>query len=33
MPVKSNPTTKSGPSVEEDVAEFASLLTTTLRDL
>jgi|ERR1700680_4477837 DNA-binding MarR family transcriptional regulator len=33
MPVKSNPKTKSGPSVQEDVAEFASLLTTTLRDL
>jgi DNA-binding MarR family transcriptional regulator len=33
MAVKSNPNTKLLPSVEEDLAEFASLLSTTLRDL
>jgi DNA-binding MarR family transcriptional regulator len=33
MPVKSNPKTKSAPSVQHDLAEFASRLTTTLQDL
>jgi DNA-binding MarR family transcriptional regulator len=33
MPVKKPPKTESAPSVEDDVAEFASLLSTTLRDL
>ena len=33
MPVKSNPKTNSAPSVQDDLAEFASRLTTTLQDL
>jgi DNA-binding MarR family transcriptional regulator len=33
MAVKSNPKRKSAPSVEEDLAEFASLMSRTLNDL
>jgi DNA-binding MarR family transcriptional regulator len=33
MPVKSKPKSGAAPTVEQDLAEFASLLTATLRDL
>jgi DNA-binding MarR family transcriptional regulator len=33
MAVKSNPRSKSAPSVQEDLTEFTYLMTTTLRDL